>query len=182
MNVKESLLANGSVKLHKVPIGMGAYGVCAVLVAGFAYARSPQKKFLDEIEFLGSLRHPNIVQYLGVRTDPDSNLPILLMELLDESLAQPEQNPGSPSIPPSWAFATTSPWLCPIFNPMVLFIEISPATMSSCFMDDGLKCPTLAWQRFRTGKFPKLCVPELKSAQHTQRKLTASHLVCWLFK
>ena len=107
MNVKESVLANGgfkSVKLDKVPIGTGAYGsvfkvqcddlVCAAkllhptLVAGFAHARSPQKKFLDEIEFLGSLRHPNIVQYLGVRTDPDSNLPILLMELLDESLTQ----------------------------------------------------------------------------------------------
>jgi len=107
MSVKESLLASGgfkSVRLDGVPIGTGAYGsvykarcddlVCAAkilhptLVAEFAYARSPQSKFLDEIEYLGFLRHPNIVQYLGVRTDPDSKLPILLMELLDESLTQ----------------------------------------------------------------------------------------------
>ena len=90
--------------LSNVPLGTGSYGsvykaqcddlVCAAkvlhptLVAAIVHERSPQKKFLDEIEFLGHLRHPNIVQFLGVKTDTSSNLPILLMELMDESLTQ----------------------------------------------------------------------------------------------
>ena len=35
-----------------------------------------------------NIRHPNIVQYLGVTRDPESRLPVLLMELLDESLTK----------------------------------------------------------------------------------------------
>ena len=35
-----------------------------------------------------SIRHPNIVQYLGMTRDPESRLPVLLMELLDESLTK----------------------------------------------------------------------------------------------
>ena len=37
---------------------------------------------------MGSIRHPNIVQYLCVTRDPESKLPVLLMELLDESLTK----------------------------------------------------------------------------------------------
>ena len=37
---------------------------------------------------MGSIRHPNIVQYLCVTRDPESRLPVLLMELLDESLTK----------------------------------------------------------------------------------------------
>ena len=44
------------------------------------------KRFQQECELLSALRHPNIVQYLGTHQDPDSGLPILLMELMDESL------------------------------------------------------------------------------------------------
>ena len=44
------------------------------------------EKFQQECRFLENIRHPNIVQYLGMTTDPDSGLPVLLMELLDESL------------------------------------------------------------------------------------------------
>ena len=39
-----------------------------------------------ECEFLSTVRHPNIVQYLGTYQDPDTRLPVLLMELMDESL------------------------------------------------------------------------------------------------
>ena len=42
----------------------------------------------QECAFLESIRHPNIVQYLGMSMDPDSRLPVLLMELLDESLTK----------------------------------------------------------------------------------------------
>ena len=45
-------------------------------------------RFQQECGFLESIRHPNIVQYLGMTRDPESRLPVLLMELLDESLTK----------------------------------------------------------------------------------------------
>ena len=45
-------------------------------------------RFQQECAFLESIRHPNIVQYLGTTVDPDSRQPVLLMELLDESLTK----------------------------------------------------------------------------------------------
>ena len=46
------------------------------------------ERFQQECAFLESIRHPNIVQYLGITRDPESKLPVLLMELLDESLTK----------------------------------------------------------------------------------------------
>ena len=46
------------------------------------------ERFQQECAFLESIRHPNIVQYLSVTRDPESRLPVLLMELLDESLTK----------------------------------------------------------------------------------------------
>ena len=46
------------------------------------------ERFEQECSFLNELKHPNIVLYLGVYRDHDSNLPVLLMELLDESLTK----------------------------------------------------------------------------------------------
>ena len=45
-------------------------------------------RFRRECSFLESIRHPNIVQYLGMSTDPELRLPVLLMELLDENLTK----------------------------------------------------------------------------------------------
>jgi len=45
-------------------------------------------RFVQECQFLSAIQHPCIVQYLGVYRDPDSGLPILLMELLDENLSR----------------------------------------------------------------------------------------------
>ena len=45
-------------------------------------------RFSQECALLESIRHPNIVQYLAMTVDPDSRLPVLLMELLDESLTK----------------------------------------------------------------------------------------------
>ena len=50
--------------------------------------RLPFSRFKRECEFLSVLKHPNIVQYLGTFRDPDSHLPVLLMELMDDSLTQ----------------------------------------------------------------------------------------------
>ena len=44
------------------------------------------KRFEKECEFLNTIRHPNVIQYLGLCRDPDSGLLVLLMELMDESL------------------------------------------------------------------------------------------------
>ena len=46
------------------------------------------ERFERECEILSKIRHPNIVLYLGLRTDPDGQQPVLLMELVDESLTR----------------------------------------------------------------------------------------------
>ena len=47
----------------------------------------PIKRFEQECEFMSAIRHPNIVQYLGMfRDTADTHLPVLLMELMDDSL------------------------------------------------------------------------------------------------
>ena len=48
--------------------------------------RLPINRFEQECEFLSTIRHPNIVQYLCMHQDPDTGLPVLLMELMDKSL------------------------------------------------------------------------------------------------
>ena len=51
-------------------------------------SRKILQRFLQECDFLNCICHPHIVQYLGVCRDPESNLPVLLMELLDSSLTK----------------------------------------------------------------------------------------------
>ena len=48
--------------------------------------RLPFRRFQLECEFSSTVRHPNIVQYLGTHIDPETKLPVLLMELMDDSL------------------------------------------------------------------------------------------------
>ena len=50
--------------------------------------RLPIHRFEQECEFLSSIKHPNVVQYLGMYKDPDTGLPVLLMELMDSNLTQ----------------------------------------------------------------------------------------------
>ena len=91
----------GSVRLlQDVPLGTGAYGqVCKATLGELPCAAKllhpilvdpsrPRNRalFEQECRFLSEIRHPNIVQYLGVAHDPVTGLPILLMELMDDSL------------------------------------------------------------------------------------------------
>lgn len=46
----------------------------------------PIRKFEQEIEILRTVKHPNIVQYLGIHQDLVTGVPVLLMELMDENL------------------------------------------------------------------------------------------------
>ena len=48
--------------------------------------RLPIRRFEQECEFMSAIRHPNIVQYLGMFRDTDTRLPVLLMELMGDSL------------------------------------------------------------------------------------------------
>ena len=46
------------------------------------------RKFEEECRLLSLARHPNVVQYLATYRDPETHLPVLLMELCDESLCR----------------------------------------------------------------------------------------------
>ena len=50
--------------------------------------------FEQECEFLFKLRHPNLVQYLGLCRDPDTTLPVILMELMADNLTHNLKTPG----------------------------------------------------------------------------------------
>ena len=97
-----------STELTKDFLGVGSYGVvykalcdkhleCAAKVIHSVLITEREEKpehsqrllprFLKEIDYLSSVRHPNIVGYLGTSRDPN-DLPMLLMELMDESLTQ----------------------------------------------------------------------------------------------
>ena len=86
--------------LQDQPLGTGAYGqVCKAMLGELPCAakllhpvlidpNKPRNRemFERECRFLSEIRHPNIVQYLGVAQDPQTGLPILLMELMEDSL------------------------------------------------------------------------------------------------
>ena len=101
------------VKSEEHSLGVGSYGavyrakcdqlVCAakVLHPILFQTRDPSahrivERFQREIDFLSGLRHPNIIQYLGSCADPESRLPILFMELMDESLTSFLERPADP--------------------------------------------------------------------------------------
>ena len=86
-------------------LGVGSYGVvckamcddlpCAAKILHptlFQFTTpgvtSPLLKFKQECHLMSAIKHPNIVQYLGTYHDPESKLPVLLMELMEESLSQ----------------------------------------------------------------------------------------------
>ena len=95
-----------SVQLIKTePIGTGSYGavykakcddlLCAgkILHPTLFQSDDPgsmtiMRQFQQECSFLSELRHPNIVQYLHSYQDPETHLPVLLMELMDDSLTR----------------------------------------------------------------------------------------------
>ena len=91
--------------LRTEELGVGSYGVvckamcddlpCAAKILHrtlFQFtapgATRVTRKFDQECRLLSAIKHPHIVQYLGTYHDPESRLPVLLMELMDESLTR----------------------------------------------------------------------------------------------
>ena len=99
-------LRYGSVEIYIDNIlGVGSYGKvckgkcgqlpCAVKLLhdtmfqhGDPGIHSFVRRFEQECQFLSSIKHPNIVQYLGTIPHPESGRPVLLMELMDENLTK----------------------------------------------------------------------------------------------
>ena len=95
-----------NIQLYKSQtLGTGSYGgVCKAKCDGLVCAakimhptlfdlRDPGttsylRRFKEECRLLSLARHPNIVQYLATYCDPETHLPVLLMELCDESLCR----------------------------------------------------------------------------------------------
>ena len=150
-------IGHKSVQLFKdQTIGIGAYGkvckakcdnlTCAAKLihetlldpmAHFQLApqrehSQPMKRFQQECEFLRTIRHPNIILYLGMHRDGDTGLPVLLMELMDDSLTHFLESSTKP-VPyqTKSTSATILPRLSHFSTPTRLCIETSPATM--CF-------------------------------------------------
>ena len=85
------------------PLSIGSYGAvyratyeefpCAakVLHRNLFEIQSNRKlleRFEQECELLRTIRHPCIVQFLGVARDPETTLPVLVTELMEESLTK----------------------------------------------------------------------------------------------
>ena len=113
MAEQQTQFAYRNIQLYKSEsLGSGSYGgVCKAKCDGLLCAakimhptlfdlRDPGtasylRKFREECHLLSLARHPNVVQYLATYYDPDTRLPVLLMELCDESLtAFLERSPG----------------------------------------------------------------------------------------
>ena len=91
-----------SIQIYKNQIlGVGSYGkvckakcddlYCAAKMLHLALFDQDGPNFRrlqQEQEFLSTLKHPNIVQYISMYRAPDTRLPVLLMELMDENLTQ----------------------------------------------------------------------------------------------
>ncbi|CAI8032142.1 E3 ubiquitin-protein ligase TRIM71, partial [Geodia barretti] len=90
--------AYGKVEEVVVPVGAAAKTIYAFLREAKAAA-----EFERECQLMSTLRHPNIVQFLGVAFFPESRLPALVMERLLTSLHDllaPDPPPSSGAVTP----------------------------------------------------------------------------------
>ena len=115
-NLRQFLLSN--VTLTGTRIGAGAYGIVEeVKISGTICAakrlhdmdvsqdeiRRASTQFVKECQLMSTLRHPNIVQFLGVCFFPGSQLPALIMERLQidlHNLLDPAKDTQSPPSAP----------------------------------------------------------------------------------
>ena len=97
---------------HEQTLGFGAYGkvcrarcdnlMCAAKIlhptlvhveqSALLSQQWPLQRFERECELMSAIRHPNIIQYLGSHRDISTQLPVLLMELMNDSLTHYLEN------------------------------------------------------------------------------------------
>ena len=111
----ERVIDGDIVIITKKPLGGGAFGsvykgrlgdqLCAVKILHphalqlftsleATVQEEALKRFLEECKILEHFRHPNVVRHLSSRIDPRSDLPVLVMELMDESLTRFLEKPS----------------------------------------------------------------------------------------
>ena len=112
----DECVIDGDIVINKKAIGGGAFGSvfkgrlggqpCAVKVLHphalqlvisleTTVQQEALKRFLEECKVLERYKHPNVVRHLSSRIDPRSNLPVLVMELMDESLTRFLEKPST---------------------------------------------------------------------------------------
>ena len=92
--------AYGTVDEVAIPVAAAAKTIHPILQGGLSKAAS---EFVRECQLMSTLRHPNIVQFLGVAFFPGSRLPALVMEQLLTSLhdlLDPDTPPPRDAVPP----------------------------------------------------------------------------------
>ena len=92
--------AYGTVDEVAFPVAAAAKTIHPILLGGLSKAAS---EFVRECQLMSTLRHPNIVQFLGVAFFPSSRLPALVMERLLTSLhdlLDPDTPPPPDAVPP----------------------------------------------------------------------------------
>ena len=98
--------AYGTVEEVVVPVGAVAKTIYPILQEGDSTVTDLPKaatEFVRECQLMSTLRHPNIVQFLGFALSPGSRLPALIMERLLTSLHDllaPEPLPPSDGVTP----------------------------------------------------------------------------------
>ncbi|CAI8001705.1 Calcium/calmodulin-regulated receptor-like kinase 2, partial [Geodia barretti] len=102
--------AYGKVEEVVVPVGAAAKTIYPILQEGDATTAGLPKatQFVRKCQLMSTLRHPNIVQFLGVAFFPGSRLPALVMERLLTSLHDllaPDPPPPSGAVTPLSLFS-----------------------------------------------------------------------------
>ena len=135
-----------NVRLTGIRIGSGAYGsveevaipgaICAAkkihdFFQDTAAISTATTQFIRECQLMSTLRHPHIVQFLGVCFFPGSRLPALVMERLLTSLhdlLDPEVHPPPPPNAPKPFFplCLKESILCDVANGLTYLHERSP--------------------------------------------------------
>ena len=97
--------AYGTVDEVAFPVAAAAKTIHPILQRGLSKAA---REFVRECQLMSTLRHPNIVQFLGVAFYPCSPLPALVMERLLTSLhdlLDPDTPPPRDAVPPLAVFS-----------------------------------------------------------------------------
>ena len=142
-NLRSFVLSN--VRLTGIRIGSGAYGsveevaipgaVCTAKkihdffqdTAQVSDAAISTTQFIRECQLMSTLRHPHIVQFLGVCFFPGSRLPALVMERLLTSLHDLLDPPTPPNSPkPFFPLSLKESILYDVANGLTYLHEKSP--------------------------------------------------------